>query len=77
MLLKLLGISHIVNKETWAEFFKEIDQTTMLFTRLTIFFGNLHRRQIPQEMLILVESRKGGYNKDWIDVWLAILCVNE
>lgn len=55
-------------EETWAEFYEQIDDTTMLFPRLTLFFGPIHRRQIPQEMEWLVLSGNSGYNKDWVMV---------
>ena len=54
--------------ETWTEFFEQIDTKAMLFPRLTLFFGPVHRRQIPQEMELLVLTNKFGYSKEWIIV---------
>lgn len=55
-------------EETWTEFYDQIDTTTMLFPRLTLFFGPIHRKQIPQEMELLVLTGNSGYNKEWIQV---------
>lgn len=52
--------------ETWTEFFDQIDNKSMLFPRLTLFFGPIHRKQIPQEMELLALTNKAGYSKEWI-----------
>jgi hypothetical protein len=59
--------------ETWTEFFEQIDNKSMLFPKLTLFFGPIHRKQIPQEMELLVLTSKSGYNEAWIRVRKIIL----
>jgi hypothetical protein len=54
--------------DTWNEFFAQIDSNSMLFPRLTLFFGPVHRRQIPQEMELLALTNKSGYSKSWVEV---------
>lgn len=55
-------------QKTWRDFFEKVDNCSMLFPELNLFFGPISRKQIPQEMELLVQTKTSGSTKHWVKV---------